>query len=271
MEYKINNTIKYNSLDGTLYSPEHNVDMLTLARISNELLLLFVDNAKVLLTRDAILFELWEKRGLSASSNNLNNHVSILRKALAQCGCTGVITTVPKQGFFFDAEIIAIKTSEEHIPTLLVDNIREVDTVVVPALKVALDKQKSLPTHIVRIILLFSFAITLTFSYFLYDYLRLNAIRSEVMRIKQCRFYLIDDLTRRMPQQSVIDRIQEIVSNEDIDCDLKANVYYSADKKLDSSGNSTLHDFFSYCPFDSKAPCENYIFTGTEEIREKDK
>ncbi|WP_421671717.1 winged helix-turn-helix domain-containing protein [Rahnella sp. EDr1-12] len=271
MEYKINNTIKYNSLDGTLYSPEHNVDMLTLARISNELLLLFVGNAKVLLTRDAILFELWEKRGLSASSNNLNNHVSILRKALAQCGCTGVITTVPKQGFFFDAEIIAIKPSEERRPVVPADSTPGIDTVVATASVSIYEKRKSLPTQLIKFILFLLFAITLASSYFLYDYLRLNAIRSEVLRIKQCRFYLIDDLTRRMPQQWVTDRIQEIVGSEDIDCDLKANVYYSADKKLDSSGNSTLHDFFGYCPFDSKAPCENYIFTGTEEKREKDK
>lgn len=271
MEYKINNTIKYNSLDGTLYSPEHNVDMLTLARISNELLLLFVDNAKVILTRDAILFELWEKRGLSASSNNLNNHVSILRKALAQCGCTGVITTVPKQGFFFDAEIITIKPSEESIPSEHVDSTSEIDTVVTSVNDGIHEKRKSLPIQFVKVILLFLFAITLTVSYFIYDYLRLNAIRTEVLRIKQCRFYLIDDLTRRMQQQMVIDRIEEIVSSEDIDCDLKANVYYSADKKLDSSGNSTLHDFFGYCPFNSKAPCENYIFTRTEEKREKGK
>jgi DNA-binding winged helix-turn-helix (wHTH) protein len=271
MEYKINNVIKYNSLDGTLYSPEHNVDMLTLARISNELMLLFVNNAKVLLTRDAILFELWEKRGLSASSNNLNNHVSILRKALAQCGCAGVITTVPKQGFFFDAEVITIKPREESVPLVPIDSTPEIETVVATAIDGIHEKQKSHPTLFFKVILLFSSAVTLIALYFIYDYLRLNAIRSEILHIKQCRFYLVDDLTRRMPQQWVTDRIKEIVGSEDIDCDLKANVYYSADKKIDSSGKSTLKDFFSYCPFNSKAPCENYIFTRTEEKREKSK
>lgn len=271
MEYKINNIIKYNSLDGTLYSPDYNVDMLTLTRISNELLLLFVDNAKVLLTRDVILFELWEKRGLSASSNNLNNHVSILRKALAQCGCTGVITTVPKQGFIFDAEIITINLIEESNPSVPVVSTPGTEKIVESTIDSMHEKQKISHNQIMKAILLILFAFTLTASYFFYDYLRLNTIRSEVLRIEQCRFYLIDDLTRRMPQQWVIDRIQEIVGSEDIKCDLKANVYYSADKKIDSSGNFTLHDFFSFCPFNSKAPCENYIFTKTEEKREKAK
>lgn len=269
MEYLINNNLKYNSLDGTLFNPDFNVDMITLARISNELLLLFILNAKSLLSRDEILNELWEKRGLSASSNNLNNHVSILRKALAECGCTGIITTVPKHGFLFDAEISlieAVNTPLLVIPAHIDDTQPTTQTEVSV---INAHKGKLLTPFVVKLLMFVSLVLITTMAYNLYDYLRINSVRNEVFRIKQCRFYLFDDLTRRLPHKRIIERLQAIVTTESIECDLQANVYYSADKKLDSTGKSTLHDFFSYCPFNSKAPCENYVFNATEGQHEK--
>lgn len=105
MRYLINSMVVFNPADYTLISNDKSVDMLTLSRISGELLQLFIIHNDAPLSRDAILFELWEKRGLNASSNNLNNYVSMLRKALMQCGCEGLITTIPKHGFIFSADV----------------------------------------------------------------------------------------------------------------------------------------------------------------------
>lgn len=79
MKYIINGDLQYNSVDGTLYLSDHSIDMITLNRVTSELLLLLLNNNSVPLGRNTILNELWLKRGLNASSNNLNNYISILR------------------------------------------------------------------------------------------------------------------------------------------------------------------------------------------------
>lgn len=112
MEYLINHSVKFNPVDCTLFSPGFTVDMITITRLSSDLLVLFVENNQVPLSRETILNKLWENRGLSASSNNLNNYVSILRKVMKQCGSPGVITTIPKYGFLFNAEVVRLDETE---------------------------------------------------------------------------------------------------------------------------------------------------------------
>lgn len=262
MEFIINNTAKYNAINGTLFSPENSIDMLTLSRISNELLLLFIQNRGVLLNRETILNELWENRGLTASSNNLNNHVSILRKALVECGCAGVIITVPKQGFLFDAQIESVESYNNLI--LSFSSVIEKETSISEEITVLKKKPQALFSIglLKKMSLCSLFIITFFGIYNFYDYMRVRTIRNEIFRLDQCRFYLIDDLTRRIPNDKVIKRIQEIFFDQKIQCDTAANVYYSSDKKIDSQGNYIFTDLLSYCPYNSKAPCENYFYTG---------
>lgn len=108
MNFNINEVVIYDSESAILFPFDKSNDMVTLTRISNDLLFLFVKNNNVSLRRDYILNELWEKRGLSASSNNLNNYVSMLRKALEKFGLVGLITTIPKFGFIFEADIVIV-------------------------------------------------------------------------------------------------------------------------------------------------------------------
>lgn len=62
MEYVINNYVNFNSSDGTLFCQDDSIDMITLNRVSNELLLLFIQNVGVPISRDKLLNELWEKK-----------------------------------------------------------------------------------------------------------------------------------------------------------------------------------------------------------------
>lgn len=105
MNYLINGVLKYNSDDGTLYLIDGSADMLTLSRIANELLYIMVGNSGNPLSREHILNELWTKKGLSSSGNNLNNYMSMLRKVLSNLGFSEVIITIPKHGFMFNADV----------------------------------------------------------------------------------------------------------------------------------------------------------------------
>lgn len=65
MKFMINGAVQYNSSDGTLLCLDSHMDMLTLTRLSSELLLLLINNNGTSISRDAILFELWEKEALA--------------------------------------------------------------------------------------------------------------------------------------------------------------------------------------------------------------
>jgi len=263
MKYTINSTVDYSSSDGTLFSLENTIDTISLNRMCNEILLLFVTHCGTPLSRDFILNEIWEKRGLSASSNNLNNYVSMLRKALAQCGCSDIITTIPKHGFVFNATVVSLgpATPSTYL-TLAPENTHPQP--ISEVRKTASPGGRFHSTRKFRLSALVLVLLGLVISPFIAEKIRLNELRSEVLRLHQCRFYVIDDLTRRLEKKWVVKRINAILTDNKIDCSLQANVYYSADKKRNVAGEFVLHDLLSYCAYDSKAPCENYIYTRSE-------
>ncbi|CNI19594.1 hypothetical protein HB976_20485 [Yersinia mollaretii] len=270
MEYIINGNVRYNSSDGTLFCPDNNIDMITLTRVTSELLLLLIKNNGAPLSRDTILSELWEKRGLTASSNNLNNYVSMLRKALAQCGYPNLIVTIPKHGFLFEADISEMdennrlpRTDQKSVDLIQ----RNTSALSSPSAMAAGSHRKSLSGLFkgrVAVVILF-FAVLMTiFSPSIYNYFRLQSLRTQLSSIDQCRIYLMDDTTRRMNSSDTMSTIKMITNNEKLKCDSKANVYYFADKKMDSSGHVIMTDMLSYCPYDSHAPCENYYVSKHE-------
>lgn len=271
MKYKINNTVDYNASDGTLFSADNMLDIITLNRMCNEILTLFMKNSGVPLSRDFILNEIWEKRGLSASSNNLNNYISMLRKALAECGCPDVITTIPKHGFLFNAEIISAPLPElqSHQPPALATNDCE-DAVEALAIPVKSKRRKHISLRLVATlviaVVLAGYIIKIT-----RDLYSLNMLKSEISYQDQCHFFAIDDITRRMYQAGLLSRIKSIISQENINCSLKANVYYSVDSIRDVSGNFNISELLSYCAHDSNAPCENFTFIRSESENELQK
>lgn len=258
MRYLINSMVVFNPADYTLISNDKSVDMLTLSRISGELLQLFIIHNDAPLSRDAILFELWEKRGLNASSNNLNNYVSMLRKALMQCGCEGLITTIPKHGFIFSADVTVQPPAEVDtgLPADIMPELNHVPPV--------MPRKNIIRTGgIILLSLVVAFFIA-ALSYQTYDYYRLASIRTELFRSDQCRFWLIDDVTRRKAPDQAIARIKNIVKEEKINCRLPVNVYFSSDRLMDSRGVAVVNEMFSYCAYNSKAPCDNFIFSRYE-------
>ncbi|AYO39776.1 helix-turn-helix domain-containing protein [Serratia sp. P2ACOL2] len=259
MEFIVNGVVKYNSSDGTLFCPDNTVDMITLTRVTSELLLLFINNNHVSLRREDILSELWEKRGLSASSNNLNNYVSMLRKALEQCGLVGLITTIPKHGFIFDADIILMTQGEdvkgnqqvvEH--ALLAPFPANDETIVVPS-----SRSHSSPLKVKAIALLVTVIVMIVSPSF-YNYIRLKLIRTEIFSMDSCNFYLLDDKIDGAVGQEYINNVKAIAIKEKLNCKVKANVYYFSEEMLDVLGRDFVSKLLIYCPYKNKLPCENY-------------
>ncbi|WP_167558299.1 winged helix-turn-helix domain-containing protein [Buttiauxella ferragutiae] len=262
MEYIIEGVIKYNSSNGTLYIDDSGMDMITLARVTNEILLLFIQHNHVPLKRDFILSELWEKRGLTSSSNGLNNYVSMLRKALAQCGYPDLITTIPKHGFIFEAEISNVVANEflRIDESLVSDLLPQIPLAPETEIKRISVRESRLTRKVIGPSALVIILLVLFFPGIYNAYMQ-RAIKTEFFTYKQCQFYIADDKTREIATIKIIDNIKASAAEINLNCERKANVYYFADNKVDSSGNVVLKDLISYCHYKSKTPCDNYYLT----------
>lgn len=114
MHFVINETINFDEEQGTLSTDDTSQDPINLTKPSCRLLSLLVRHNDELLTREFLLMHVWEIHGLTASNNNLNNYVSMLRKALGQLGGDNLLVTVPKQGFMLTAT--SVSSSGEELP-----------------------------------------------------------------------------------------------------------------------------------------------------------
>lgn len=104
MKYLIDNTIEFNSDDGTLHYPASQ-DVIKLTLPAARLLEEFLSSEGRELTREYLLENVWDKHGLHASGNNLNQYVSIVRRNLAMFDCPELIVTLPKVGFKLNTAI----------------------------------------------------------------------------------------------------------------------------------------------------------------------
>ncbi|MDJ0476207.1 hypothetical protein QNA27_21415 [Pantoea eucalypti] len=57
------------------------------------------------MAREILLTEVWDKYGLRGSNSNLNQYLSMLRRALAAYGCENLIITIPKIGIRLNTDI----------------------------------------------------------------------------------------------------------------------------------------------------------------------
>lgn len=104
MIYIIDNNITYNSDDCTLFHIPTQ-ESLSLSISSGRLFEQLLNSEGEILARDTLLTEVWDKYGLRGSNSNLNQYLSILRRALAAYGCENLIITIPKMGIRLNTEI----------------------------------------------------------------------------------------------------------------------------------------------------------------------
>lgn len=113
MKFLINNTICFDYAQGVLSLVNDQKVSVQLSRPGTRLFHELITHSGITLSRDVLLQNVWENHGLIPSNNNLNNHISFLRKVLSQLGLEeNIIITSPKEGFRLQAEVETV--SDEH-------------------------------------------------------------------------------------------------------------------------------------------------------------
>lgn len=113
MKYKLNALILYDAVDGTLSLKKDEVDT-QLSITANALLYYFMQNRGVI-SRDDVLKSVWDDNGLVSSNSNLNQYLSILRKAFRQYGIENIIVTIARGRLELNPEILIEILDEETL------------------------------------------------------------------------------------------------------------------------------------------------------------
>lgn len=263
MIFIINGAVRYNSYDGDLYLTDGSIDMITLSMVINELMLLMVKNNGVPLSREFILSDLWGKKGLNSSNNNLSNYVSILRKTLAHCGLHEVITTIPKYGFVFNADVEVLSEKGEGKNHIFIDKIENAS--IFPLLVRIKFFLKDLISFLTGRGFILAAAVLVIYLFvspgYIYGQFK-NLVGYDVsFKINKCSVQLLNDSSTNLDMKKVILSLKMMMARNNINCGNKSTIYYlynQDDPALNHSGNQP---FFAYCTGDRKSPCVNYRVT----------
>lgn len=99
MKYIIDTGLIFDSDERTLFLQESPGESLEIGAITARLFVEMLENVAGV-ERDYLLDTVWSNHGLKPSNNNLNNHISLLRKNIASVSAVDdLIITLPKKGF----------------------------------------------------------------------------------------------------------------------------------------------------------------------------
>lgn len=228
MKYLIDRLVVFNTDDGTLHLPSSE-DVIRLALPAARLLETFLSSEGRELTREYLLETVWDKHGLHASGNNLNQYVSILRRNLSLLGCHELIITLPKLGFRLNAAI--------SIEILETDSVSP-------------EPSPSIVTssgHFQRLFFIGSIIITLLTGVAIGLFYYNDANNGETVLHEQhsgCDIYYLKDISDDEKKEALI-KIMSIMKDNGIQCKKNDVVIYNSESSL--SDNVDSREVLSWC------------------------
>ncbi|MCK7268881.1 helix-turn-helix domain-containing protein [Enterobacter cloacae] len=241
MQYIINNMIGYRPADGTLWHVDNDAEILTLSPTSNRLLSVLLTNRNGIISRDELLKKTWDDYGLVSSNNSLNHYISALRKKFESLGMTEeIIKTEPKMGF--------------RIP----------DTV---DIQCSYDQQGIRKKEIrYKKPLLFcgaALCVVCILSLILLNVQRLKAVdnhytTASIGKIGMCDVHPLKNNLNQKPEY-ILSLTNTFVRENDIKCDIKNVVYFSADNRVIAGEAGRV--YFAFCETigNKVQSCVNYL------------
>lgn len=108
MKFLINNSIIYNSDDGSLVNKNRRDDIIVLPHMAARVFTFLLINAGKVVPREAIFDYVWSGNEILASNNSLTQYVSFIRKAVIDLECQEeLIKTIPRVGFYLSDDNVS--------------------------------------------------------------------------------------------------------------------------------------------------------------------
>ncbi|MGN6041354.1 winged helix-turn-helix domain-containing protein [Serratia marcescens] len=264
MRYIINNNIKYHEDRSELVSLHDDIPPITLTATLNRLLSALVRNNNLVLSRDALLAQVWEAHGQVASGNNLNNTISILRKMFATLGEDDIIVTLPRQGFMFRAS--QLKTADSQVkgpvepvePAELAEPVEPSESDTSPALIPHMPRLK-------RYALMVLIALAIGSGIWAWLATGYPPLRvANVGKIDNCEVQFVTSYHKTGPSEIDRQHFQEMLKkNNHVQCHEPATLlYFDSQAILPNTTGKVRIAYLYYCPqakmAAGKVQCENF-------------
>ncbi|MHA7847400.1 winged helix-turn-helix domain-containing protein [Serratia sp. D1N4] len=209
MKYIINEELIFDTEESTL-SPVRNDTKLEMSTIAVRLLSEILTHSSGV-TREHLLSAVWSDHGLKASNNNLNNHISLLRKHLEElAGLDDLIKTLPKKGFILN---------KNYRVDILGESVGEVRDVVSST---EVDKHRKFKLAFNKKIIATSLVFSFLFISSLYGkeiyHLLLEPSAEKIYTYKQCELRTLQEVPENK-KKKIISIVIDTIKNNDIDCD----------------------------------------------------
>lgn len=269
--------IGFKPINGTIWALSVPADVITLPRFASDLLEIMLSENQKSLSRDYLLDRIWHDNGLSASGNNLNNYMSIIRRSLASIGLKNVIITIPKYGFSFQAQEIVI--INEDFPSEVInsdddnatrknttDNIHTQGEENLNFVKVTQSDSLSKIKWLSVVLSLVIVAFTLAY-FFLKPSSSIGKFSLEKYKGKyeKCSVYAIWNGTRSFyTKEMMSEDIKSLVENNKLNCSLDSYVYYYRSFPSHADKFSEQRVLITWCLRDNRSNCKNYSMDDTK-------
>ena len=117
MQYVIDDQFDYRPADGALWNITQPENAIVLTSIPAKILCYLFEHQEKAVTREEFYAEVWDKYGLQASNNSLNQNISLLRKILQELGCrVDLIETVPHIGYMLNTQVFKVVHITDSAP-----------------------------------------------------------------------------------------------------------------------------------------------------------
>lgn len=270
MKYLINQHVTYDSYQGLLYTSDVD-DAIKLTTTLNRLLLVLAQNNGEVLDRETLLRRVWEEHNQVVSDNNLNSSISVLRRHLASFFDEEVISTIPKVGIKFSANLTFI-TPEEQLEEITVETHPSLSTSSEPSLETneqneikpeaPVKKAYILNNRYLEITLVVVIIFCLLYLFKSYFFANRTEY-PEVGQIDQCSIRYINSYHKADTRTMSFAVLKERLEKLNIDCKKPATVfYYNVGIITQNKNFNDDYLFLSYCPKTAKdgatISCENF-------------
>lgn len=279
MHYEIDNTIGFKPINGAIWALAAPSDVITLPRFASNILEIMLSENQKSLSRDYLLDRIWHDNGLSASGNNLNNYMSIVRRSLASIGLKNVIITIPKYGFSFQAQEIVI--INDDFPSEVInshdDNATRKNTtgnvfdqgardltLITVARTDSLSKIKWLSVALSLAIVVF------TIAYFLLKpspFIDKSLLEKYKGKYEKCSVYAIWNGTKSFYTKEMMSKdIKSLVENDKLNCSRDSYIYYYRSFPSRADNFSEQRVLITWCLSDKLSNCKNYYMDDTKNV-----
>lgn len=255
MFFIINDKILYNENDGELMMLESKESLIPLLKPTCRLLSILVRNNNILISRERLLNEVWGEYGLKASNNNLNNYISMLRKAFASLGEDNIVITQPRLGFRFTALKIE-PYKKEGEPLSEQSGKRRKMKWRLNGLRRTTEQTSTQASLNIWCKLAIFVAISLVplSAFTLYQNIGTHKL-SQLGQYKHCRIYRVEG-SSSLPL--IVSKIRQSTYN----CENGGDVYYYSQVKDNEGGaGDPSKELLTFCPQDQAMACQNSYFS----------